>query len=666
MISDQTWRINRHIFNAHERTVKSGGITIVLEPKASDLLRYFCLNPARNISRDELLEKVWHGQVVSDNAINRVVVVLRKALMDNDKIKTVISTVPKIGYQMIANVSDVSDVSYHLITTVDYFKYGLPIFALLGILIWLFIQYISVPPEAGNKQSPLLRQSGDQLDGTISQQDHLAFTSWNETKLNIEVLLKGHSLSHVITNELISAKFPVWAHEKQFLLFVGKNKQGCQVFKAEVENEKISKPSAIYDCTQNEIISLSLDMNDSWVYLAGRESPFAPNSITAFNLENGATIKLNTPVAKGLGHHHIDAHPYESGKFIMISDEKPGISYLYEVDVNQGSHKLLRKIPFHVASASYTHDGEHFIHPSVHPAYELVISAFEEGVSESVLTDSRRVSFPKRHSNGRDYIYTSYLNNREIKQNDVAYPFNSSVMDYLPTTSNDDSRLAFVSKRSGFSAVWVFDFEKDNLVSLTPPDTGRIFYDLKWSWDDRYILANTDSGLLLFDIQLGQSTKEWKTPDLVYAINWLSENSFSYSVFNNKQWQVWQQAINTDQRFIYPKEIGLIISDVSNAYYFDSELNVDSQMNADLTKSQLKLCRQILSTRKSTWTIKNGQLYCVSNQSGHVIGITQGASLASEVKIEPGEFYQWSDRGLIHSELLSSSSDLMLISRDNK
>ena len=64
-----------HVFDADKRTLLVDQETVILEPKAAALLAYFCQNPNKHISRDELIEQVWHGQIVSDNAINRVVVV---------------------------------------------------------------------------------------------------------------------------------------------------------------------------------------------------------------------------------------------------------------------------------------------------------------------------------------------------------------------------------------------------------------------------------------------------------------------------------------------------------------------------------------------------------------------------------------------------------------
>ena len=96
------WKFGGFEFNANTRVLLSLNEEVVLEPKVASLLCYLCQHPQKNISREVLFEQVWHGQIVTENAINRVVALLRKALGDEGKVKQYIVTVPKIGYRFIA------------------------------------------------------------------------------------------------------------------------------------------------------------------------------------------------------------------------------------------------------------------------------------------------------------------------------------------------------------------------------------------------------------------------------------------------------------------------------------------------------------------------------------------------------------------------------------
>ena len=69
---------------------------IKLDPIATKLLIYFLAHPDQIVSRAQLAEQVWQSSYVSDDAVNRGVSVLRKAL--GGQLQTYIKTMPKMGY----------------------------------------------------------------------------------------------------------------------------------------------------------------------------------------------------------------------------------------------------------------------------------------------------------------------------------------------------------------------------------------------------------------------------------------------------------------------------------------------------------------------------------------------------------------------------------------
>ncbi len=78
--------------------------TIHLEPKVMTLLVTLASEQGRVHSRDELLDRVWAGTVVSDEALSNAIIKLRKALSDNAKNPRYIETLSKRGYRLIAPV----------------------------------------------------------------------------------------------------------------------------------------------------------------------------------------------------------------------------------------------------------------------------------------------------------------------------------------------------------------------------------------------------------------------------------------------------------------------------------------------------------------------------------------------------------------------------------
>ena len=72
-----------------------------IEPKIFDLLKFMVSNQGRVISRDELFESIWPGQVVSDASLNNLIKSARKAVNDNGQKQSVIKTVHRRGFQFI-------------------------------------------------------------------------------------------------------------------------------------------------------------------------------------------------------------------------------------------------------------------------------------------------------------------------------------------------------------------------------------------------------------------------------------------------------------------------------------------------------------------------------------------------------------------------------------
>ncbi|BBA32369.1 adenylate cyclase / guanylate cyclase [Methylocaldum marinum] len=78
--------------------------TVNLPPKAFELLHYLLLNPGRLLTKDALLDAVWHHRHVSESVLKGSINELRKILADDPKSPTYIETIAKRGYRFIAEV----------------------------------------------------------------------------------------------------------------------------------------------------------------------------------------------------------------------------------------------------------------------------------------------------------------------------------------------------------------------------------------------------------------------------------------------------------------------------------------------------------------------------------------------------------------------------------
>jgi len=84
--------------------VRAGGDPQHLEPKVMDVLVCLALRPNEVVTREELLDLVWEGNVVADEQLTRAISELRHAFNDEPGNPAFIETIPKRGYRLIREV----------------------------------------------------------------------------------------------------------------------------------------------------------------------------------------------------------------------------------------------------------------------------------------------------------------------------------------------------------------------------------------------------------------------------------------------------------------------------------------------------------------------------------------------------------------------------------
>ena len=77
---------------------------MAVEPQVFDLLVYLIQNRERVVSKDDLLDSVWHGRIVSESALGARINAARAAVGDNGEAQRVISTLPRKGLRFVGAV----------------------------------------------------------------------------------------------------------------------------------------------------------------------------------------------------------------------------------------------------------------------------------------------------------------------------------------------------------------------------------------------------------------------------------------------------------------------------------------------------------------------------------------------------------------------------------
>src|SRR6185436_12329358 len=89
-----------------QRRVTRAGQAVSLHSKAFDLLLVLMRSAGRDLSKDELLEAVWPGQILEESNLAVNISAVRRALGETAAQTRFVVTIPGHGYRFVANVRE--------------------------------------------------------------------------------------------------------------------------------------------------------------------------------------------------------------------------------------------------------------------------------------------------------------------------------------------------------------------------------------------------------------------------------------------------------------------------------------------------------------------------------------------------------------------------------
>ena len=667
------WKIAHLTFDENTRVLSLNKQKLLLEPKTATVLSYFCKNPNKDITRDELMENLWQGQIVADNTINRVIVLLRKALNDEAKIKKFVATVPKVGYRFIAPVKEISDDEIVIKKRISLKTVMIINLVILCVTAVVISQYLDQPvSDSFNPNvSPMIRLAEGQTHANMAKDgERFIFTSINtgdsDKYDSIFLVNKTGQIPLVISAKGGHANFGLWAHDDSFIIYLYTNNKQCEFHQVDFINGIAQKAQAIYQCDKLWHTEFALSADNNKLYFIENETPYDANRAYELDIKNKNKRLLSQPLVGGIGSFYLDMHP-KTGKLLLVSDLQPGRSSFFELNVQENSYTKLKTLNYSVYSAIWSHRTGFIVHPAQHPSYQLIETDLNSDYSRVLVSDSRRISNPKRinpsktdkRTVGHDYLFTSYLYNRDIVLlDDTEAELNSTVMDYLPAISHDSEQVAFISKRTGYSKIWIKNLIDNQLHSIEPPDKGRTFYHLSWSFDDQIILANTDSGLAWFDAVNLSTINTLSLPLPAYGVGWYSKNELVYSHHENKEWRLYVYNTVTQKTIKQDAQWSFALASPTKQVFFDQQYQVYHQGQK---LPQLDQCDNPIQRFRMKHKLDHNDYYCLAKDT-HV-DLLSWKNMTElnrfENFVDRGEFFSVSNEKKAKTIVANANSDIM-------
>ncbi|MGD8809856.1 MAG: winged helix-turn-helix domain-containing protein, partial [Gammaproteobacteria bacterium] len=101
------YRFGRCVVDPSLRQIRIDDVVADAQPKAFDLLLYLLLNRDRVVDKDELLDKLWPGVVVSESALTQALRKARAIIGDDGNRQESIRTIQRRGFRFVADVEEV-------------------------------------------------------------------------------------------------------------------------------------------------------------------------------------------------------------------------------------------------------------------------------------------------------------------------------------------------------------------------------------------------------------------------------------------------------------------------------------------------------------------------------------------------------------------------------
>lgn len=533
--------------------------------------------PGHVVTRSELIDTIWADLYTGDDALNLSISRLRKALGDDPKQPRIIETIPKSGYRLIAPVIHLSAVPEATAEPIlldestpsrprkrrkKWLWWGPGSLAFVGLLVFVLNASVAeqnvIPDPSFSLPKPLTSYAGRERHGTLSPDGQkLAFTWQGSSRDNWDIYVKmiGTETPLRLTDHPHADLKPVWAPDEQHLAFLRYTEGHCAIYLVDILGGAERK---LTDCGSNAQADLAWSSDGAWITYSDRESPGAPYSIYLYALGTRERQKLTQPSVGLLGDHSPVFSP-DNKAVAFTRTREEGVADIYQVSLEERTSVRVTFLNRGVSGLTWTANGERLIFSSDRDGFFNLWGVSARGGLATRVTAPTHATLldPALSPADNTLLYEQWSYDTNIWRIDPAEParaaplITSSQPDFAPQFSPTGDRLAFVSRRSGNTEVWLCDADGTNLIQLTflenplvstprwSPDGARIVFVARPEGQTDFYRPLEPSDLYMVDAVSGTVERLTDTPNDVRAPAWSADGEWIYYAdLDAKRWQI--------------------------------------------------------------------------------------------------------------------------------
>ena len=92
-----------YAFDTDRRELRRGAELVTIPPQVFDLLDYLIRNREHVVSKDDLIDAIWKGRIVSETALTTRLNAARPAVGDSGEEQRLIKTLPRKGFRFVGS-----------------------------------------------------------------------------------------------------------------------------------------------------------------------------------------------------------------------------------------------------------------------------------------------------------------------------------------------------------------------------------------------------------------------------------------------------------------------------------------------------------------------------------------------------------------------------------
>ncbi|ATG56737.1 MULTISPECIES: winged helix-turn-helix domain-containing protein [Pseudoalteromonas] len=457
------WRLN-----PKQQTINDGVIERELEPLLFKILSYLILNKESIITRQDLIDDVWCQHYVDDNAINRAISELRKALKSDKQRGLVVKTHYRKGYsfflepEIIHHEKGTSSFSQVNALKETPNKKQKKLIALITILvlgafisIYMFQSLSSLDNEVGNDtllkvetKSPNIvekkfnEETLSWLQGVYSRlilspdNSTVALSFIEEDQSYSALLLKNlHTGQERKISEANANVFSAgWSIDSERAIYSIEGEGKCELWEVGLASNAASK--FLFECKPSNLMNVVSLGNNSYIYSKyGYRNRSELSALVNLNLSTGDEFQISSPNLNSYGDKFL--YYIKNKNKIIFERHQFNSSELYMTDLEGGAQVKLHEAKNRIWLINYQKETDSL----------LWYDNNEEIFYQYSLKNNRIESKIKVDSDSR-YSLTYPIDNKSILG--LIYPFSHNIYKLDLTSQNIELASKFDSRFASF------------------------------------------------------------------------------------------------------------------------------------------------------------------------------------------------------------------------